>query len=56
MGSKYEIYAWTLAGYHKGDPIYEMHQRWRGENFFSAIWNFIKIKREGHGMIKLEWR
>lgn len=36
MGNKYEVLVWMDRF---GNGEYKLHEFWRGENFFKALWN-----------------
>lgn len=58
MGNTWEIQVWKRlddrGGAYVGDYGYE--EFWRGQSALSALWNFIKAKREGYGCVTLHWR
>jgi len=54
MGWTYEIEAWEPYPY--PDERYHYVTKWTGESFLAAIWNLIKVKRQGFGCVTLHWR
>ena len=54
MGNTFEVYEY-LKDKTKGEP-YQYHLEWSGESFLKALWIMWKLKREGAGCVKLEWR
>lgn len=54
VGNKFEVYEWWQDET-KGEP-YKYHLEWQGESFIKALYVMYKLKRNGAGCIKLEWR
>lgn len=61
MGNTFEIQAWEQvvkdAFWDDAFPLeYHYVTKWTGESFLAAVWNLIKVKRQGFGCVTLSWR
>lgn len=54
MGNTYEVHAWRMIPGTGGDYQYEMVHG--GEDFEEAMTVMRRLKAEGVGCVKLEWR
>lgn len=52
MGWKYEVEAWEKCS----DGEYRYVTKWGGSYLLLALWNLIKVKRQGYGCVTLSWR
>jgi len=57
MGWKYEVSTWAKRedGYKRNDD-YDYIPKYYGDSLIVALWTLFRLKRQGHGCVKLEWR
>ena len=54
MGYKYEVYEWW-QDITSGDG-YKYHLEYEGNSLIVALFSVLKLKYQGAGCVKLEWR
>lgn len=55
MGNRFEVYAY-LQLYDGLSNKYSFVQKYAGESWIKAIWVILKLKFDGVGLVKIEWR
>lgn len=53
MGYVFEVKVWTS---HDGGRSYHYEDYWEGDGVFQLLWKLYTAKREGFGLITVDWR